>query len=233
MAQSCLIIEDHHLYAEALQLVLSSAMPHFKFDCVPTLGEARKVISTNRTRPFDLVILDLCLPDSDGFLGLLELRRLTSGTPVVIISAFFSRELVQTAISFGASGYIPKSLDRNSIVRLVRESEAGKFAAPKGYDLDLDRECLTLQQLRVLEMVSRGLLNKQIAYRLGVCETTIKAHVSEILRKLGVASRTQAVLKVVQAYSSSSWDCCRARIPVDANGVGQSLQHANAGDSHG
>lgn len=233
MTQSCLIIEDHHLYAEALQLVLGSAMPHFKFECVSTLGEARTAISANRTRPFDLVILDLCLPDSDGFFGLLELRRLASSTPVVIISAFFSRALMQTAISFGASGYIPKSLDRNSIVNLMRESAAGIFAAPDGYELDLDRECLTLQQLRVLEMVSRGLLNKQIAYRFGVCETTIKAHVSEILRKLGVASRTQAVLKVVQACSSSTWDCRRGRIAVDDNGSGRSLERATAGDSHG
>ncbi len=161
-----------------------------------------------REKGFDLVLLDLWLPDTHGFEGLIELRKLFPRVPIVIISAFADQSVVHKAIVCGAVGFIPKSASKDALLQAIANVLAGNVAVPPGYlpqelvgNIELTAltcrlQSLTQKQLRVLQMLCHGLLNKQIAHKLDIHETTVKAHVSEILRKLCVASRTQAVLEV-------------------------------------
>jgi DNA-binding NarL/FixJ family response regulator len=153
----------------------------------------------------DLVLLDLTMPGVRGYSGLLFLRSERPGVPVVVVSGNEDRAVMRHCIDFGAAAYVPKSLDVETMRAAIRKVlEGGQWTPP---DLDLNAQpngeasalvrrlsSLTPQQVRVLMMLSQGLLNKQIAYELTVSEATIKAHVSAILQKLGVESRTQAVI---------------------------------------
>jgi len=153
----------------------------------------------------DLVLLDLTMPGVHGFSGLLFLRSERPGVPVIVVSANEDRAVMRHCIEFGAAAYIPKSLDVETMRAAIRKViEGGQWTPP---DLDFAAQpnheasalarrlsSLTPQQVRVLMMLSQGLLNKQIAYELSVSEATVKAHVSAILQKLGVDSRTQAVI---------------------------------------
>ncbi len=153
----------------------------------------------------DLVLLDLTMPGVRGFSGLLFLRSERPGVPVIVVSGNEDRAVMRHCIEFGAAAYVPKSVDVETMRAAIRKVlDGGQWTPP---DLDLsaqpNREAsalvrrlssLTPQQVRVLMMLSQGLLNKQIAYELGVSEATVKAHVSAILQKLGVESRTQAVI---------------------------------------
>ena len=156
-------------------------------------------------RDVDLLLLDLAMPGAQGFSGLIYLRAQFPDVPIVIVSASEEPVVIRRAVEFGASGFIPKSLDTDGIGNAIRTILSGDIWAPPDVDLDTaeDRELvdlvrrigrLTPQQMRVLMMLSEGLLNKQIAYELNVSEATVKAHVSAILQKLGVDSRTQAVI---------------------------------------
>jgi len=152
----------------------------------------------------DLVLLDLSMPGVRGFSGLLYLRAERPGLPVIVVSANEDRAVMRHCLEFGAAAYVPKSLDVESMRGAIRAVlDGGRWTPP-----DLDTKAggngasalvkrlssLTPQQVRVLMMLSQGLLNKQIAYELSVSEATVKAHVSAILQKLGVESRTQAVI---------------------------------------
>ena len=153
----------------------------------------------------DLVLLDLSMPGVRGFSGLLYLRAERPSLPVVVVSANEERAVMRHCLEFGAAAYVPKSLDVESMRTAIRTVlDGGRWTPP---DLDAkapaSREAsalvkrlssLTPQQVRVLMMLRQGLLNKQIAYELSVSEATVKAHVSAILQKLGVESRTQAVI---------------------------------------
>lgn len=213
MRKKILIVEDHPLFAEAMQLVISQALTDVDITSASTLAEAKLAMESQGE--FALVLLDLWLPDTHGFDGLIELRRWSPKVPIVIVSAFADAKVVEKAIVCGAAGFIPKATARKDLVVAVRHIVAGDSAAPAAAMcaqdcagdgvLALTRRLRTLtrQQLRVLQMLCQGLLNKQIAYALDVGETTVKAHVSEILRKLSVTSRTQAVLEVSKLNFSS------------------------------
>ena len=153
----------------------------------------------------DLILLDLSMPGVRGFSGLMYLRAQYPSLPVVVVSANDDPAVIRRCMEFGASGFIPKTLGIDSLRQAVIRVLQGEVWTPP--DVDLTRQSgaetaamiarlatLTPQQVRVLMMLSGGLLNKQIAYELGVSEATVKAHVSAILQKLGVESRTQAVI---------------------------------------
>ena len=153
----------------------------------------------------DLILLDLSMPGVRGFSGLMYLRAQYPSLPVVVVSANDDPTVIRRCMEFGASGFIPKTLGIDSLRQAVIRVLRGEVWTPP--DVDLTRQSdaetaamiarlatLTPQQVRVLMMLSGGLLNKQIAYELGVSEATVKAHVSAILQKLGVESRTQAVI---------------------------------------
>lgn len=179
------------------------------FDCVieeaGSLDELSAHLLTNRA--VDLVLLDLSMPGVQGLSGLLFLRAQFPDIPVVVCSASEEASTIRRCIEFGASGFIAKSQPADAIRQAVARVLGGEVCIPSGIDLkasddDVNSELparlstLTPQQLRVLMMLGEGLLNKQIAYKLSVSEATIKAHVSAILQKLGVDSRTQAVIAI-------------------------------------
>ena len=154
------------------------------------------------------------MPGTQGFSGLIYLRAQFPDIPVVVVSASEEPVVIRRAVEFGASGFIPKSLDTEGVGNAIRTVLSGDIWAPPDVDLDTaeDREILDLvrrigrltpQQMRVLMMLSEGLLNKQIAYELSVSEATVKAHVSAILQKLGVDSRTQAVIAASRIGATS------------------------------
>ena len=201
-----LIVEDHPVFAEGLQLTIRQGLPEACTVHAGSLALARDALS--RDQDFALVLLDLWLPDTHGFEGLIALRREFPKLPIVIVSGFADQGVVHKAMTCGAAGFIPKSATRDEIVQGLRTVLAGDVTLPIDYlppqlvaNADMAAltgrlNSLTRQQLRVLQMLCQGLLNKQIAYHLDVGETTVKAHVGEILRKLSVGSRTQAVLEV-------------------------------------
>ena len=152
----------------------------------------------------DLVLLDLTMPGARGFSGLMYLRSQYPAVPVVVVSANEDPAVIRRCMDFGASGFIPKTLGIDVMRDAIAKVLAGAVWTPPDIDLGgtdaataglVSRlATLTPQQVRVLMMLSEGLLNKQIAYELSVSEATVKAHVSAILQKLGVDSRTQAVI---------------------------------------
>jgi len=201
-----LIVDDHPLFVEALQRAIVSAFPGTKTSDAVSI-EAAKSVLDGRT-PFDVVLLDLALPGTSGFEGLLELRTLHPKLPIVVVSALEDPRIVQDVMRYGAAGFISKSADRAEIATALKDVMEGSLTLPKGYrppempqasqahgDLVERLKTLTPKQLSVLRMLRQGLLNKQIAHELQIEETTVKAHVSEILRKLNVSSRTQAVIE--------------------------------------
>ncbi|HRD74761.1 MAG TPA: response regulator transcription factor [Hyphomicrobiaceae bacterium] len=199
-----LIIDDHALFRGALGHSLSATPGRMAISEAGSLDEAMAQLEAGKE--FDLILLDLTMPGVQGLSGLLYLRTEHPGIPVVIVSASDDVAVIRSCMEFGASGYVPKSQPIEKIREAIESVLAGQVWTPPGLELDgassplgdlaSSLSTLTPQQVRVLMMLGEGLLNKQIAYKLGVSEATIKAHVSAILQKLGVDSRTQAVIAV-------------------------------------
>jgi DNA-binding NarL/FixJ family response regulator len=196
-----IVADDHPLFRDALRQTVAARYPAAVIEEAASLDEVVARLAAEEDA--DLILLDLVMPGMHGFSGLLFLRAQYPGVPVVIVSASEDVGSIRNAISFGASGYIPKSLATDRIGQAIAAVLAGAVWTPPDVDLEprgaagnlVDRlVTLTPQQVRVLMMLSEGLLNKQIAYELAVSEATVKAHVSAILQKLGVDSRTQAVI---------------------------------------
>ncbi len=198
-----LIADDHPLVRGALRQAVAGAVP----DAI--ISEAGDMIELSaaleKAKGTDLVLLDLNMPGVRGFSGLMYMRAQYPDIPVIVVSANEERDTIRRCIDFGASGFIPKTTDIEVMRSAVRTVLEGGAWTPADVDLSapVDKETadivrrlssLTPQQVRVLMMLSEGLLNKQIAYELSVSEATVKAHVSAILQKLGVDSRTQAVI---------------------------------------
>lgn len=207
------IADDHPLVRGALREAVAGAVPGAD---IAECGDLEQLgASLGKSGGADLVLLDLSMPGVRGFSGLMYLRAQHPDTPVVVVSGNEDRSVMRRCIDFGASGYIPKTTDIEEMRGAIRAILDGKTWTPPDVDLaapadketaDLVRRLasLTPQQVRVLMMLSEGLLNKQIAYELSVSEATVKAHVSAILQKLGVDSRTQAVI-VASKIDAGQW----------------------------
>lgn len=198
-----LIADDHPLVRDGLRTIIAVSFDDCQIEEAASIGEAIEAIERNCE--FDLVLLDLHLPDANGFQGLIRLREQFPSVPVVIVSGAVEWPTVRAAVDSGASGFIPKSLRRSAIVDAMKTILSGEIFVPEEYRIDEDSETeeaailrridtLTPQQKVVLGLVVAGKLNKQIAYELDISMTTVKAHVSAILTKLNVYSRTQAVI---------------------------------------
>ena len=202
-ANRILIVDDHPLFREALKQAVSGGVQNATVTLAASLDAATTILDKDDN--FDLVMLDLRMPGVQGLSGLIYLRAQYPNIPVVIITAADDQGLVQKALNLNASGFIPKTSGIETIVNAVNAVLKGDIWVPEGHGTSspADKEAdeitkrvatLTAQQIRVLMMLKEGLLNKQIAYELNVSEATIKAHVSAILQKLNVSSRTQAVI---------------------------------------
>jgi DNA-binding NarL/FixJ family response regulator len=198
------IVDDHPLFRDALRQTLAAGFEDLRLSEAGSIEELGQLLGAGTV---DLVLLDLSMPGVQGFSGLVYLRALAPDIPIVVVSANESPLTIRRCLDFGASGYIPKSLPVTRIKQAVAAVLAGEIWVPAEIAAEIQEEpettalierlaTLTPQQVRVLMMLGEGLLNKQIAYQLGVSEATVKAHVSAILQKLRVESRTQAVIAV-------------------------------------
>lgn len=197
------IADDHPLFRGALREAVSGLLANAEIAEAGSFDEAAKLLDSGGD--VDLILLDLSMPGVRGFSGLMYLRAQYPSTPVIVVSANDDPAVIRRCMDFGASGFIPKTLDVEGMRAAVQRVLNGGVWTPPDVDLGAGNDAeaaalmsrlatLTPQQVRVLMMLSEGLLNKQIAYELGVSEATVKAHVSAILQKLGVESRTQAVI---------------------------------------
>jgi DNA-binding NarL/FixJ family response regulator len=203
MPYRILIADDHPLFRDALRLAVQDALGDAVISDAGSLKEAIEILSS--ADDMDLVLLDLKMPGVQGFSGLVLMRSQFPLVPVVVVSGTEDTSVINRAVSLGALGFIPKSASVADMQIAVSSVLEGNVWLPEGVDLnaegnsevdDLAQRLTTLtpQQTRVLMMLREGLLNKQIAYELSVSEATVKAHVSAILQKLNVDSRTQAVI---------------------------------------
>ena len=196
-----ILADDHPLFRNALRQTLEPHFPEARIVEAGTLDQVAAAIEA--TADPDLVLFDLNMPGARGFSGLMYLRAEYPAVPVCVISASEDSETIRRSLALGAIGFVPKSSPPAAIREAIEAILNGGAWTPPGLELgraqELDEladrlKSLTPQQLRVLMMMGEGLLNKQIAYELGVSEATVKAHVSAVLQKLGVENRTKAVL---------------------------------------
>lgn len=212
-ATRIIIVDDHPLFRGALSQALRTPLDKAEILEAGSLDQLTEMLA--QSTEVDLILLDLLLPGVQGLSGLLYLRAQHPEIPVVIVSATEDPQIIRRSIAFGASGFVPKSQPVEEIRSAVRRVLSGEIWTPSHVDMTVPADTetgdllsrlasLTPQQVRVLMMLGEGLLNKQIAYKLSVSEATIKAHVSAILQKLGVDSRTQAVI-AINKIDGSEW----------------------------
>ncbi|MCC7199492.1 MAG: response regulator transcription factor [Gammaproteobacteria bacterium] len=204
MTTRVVIADDHPLFRAALRHAVASVLPDAAIEEAPDVAGLRQLAAA-RPDP-DLVLLDLMMPDGRSFAPLAWLRSQLPGTAVLIVSATDDPAVIRQAQAFGAAGYVPKSSPPEDLVAAIRtvvdcgewfprSAGPGPRRAPdRKQELAARLASLTPQQFRVMELLAAGRLNKQIAGDLGIEETTVKAHVSAGLAKLGVRNRTQASL---------------------------------------
>jgi len=200
-----IVADDHPLFRAALSAALKRVAPVAQIVEAESLAGAKEAL--NGGEP-GLICLDLHMSDSAGFVGLAELRRARPAVPVVVVSASRAPGVAARALEFGASGFIPKTAGMDELCEALTAVISGDVWAPEetGEEVDEAAEAaarlaqLTPAQLRVLQGLSAGRLNKQIAYDMDISEATVKAHVTAVFRKLGVINRTQATL-VAQALN--------------------------------
>jgi len=207
-AETVIVADDHPLFRTAIKEALEAEQGETRFLEANSFESLQKLV--DEQQEVDLVLLDLHMPGVSGFAGLVYLCKRYPSVPVVIISANEDPVAIQRALQHGAAGFIPKSSSIETITTAIAAVLMGEIWSPETTASDLPgnnvsevelaerMSKLTPQQFKVLMMMSQGLLNKQIAYELGVSEATIKAHVTAIMNKLGVNNRTQAVLAASQ-----------------------------------
>ena len=208
---SVLVIDDHPLYCDALASAIGGIFDIEDVRSVSCLSEGMRLLNSHYSP--DLILLDLNLPDVAGLHGFLKIKDRNPDVPVIVISASTSEKTIQALLCAGAAGFIPKDLPRNDFSDAVRTVWDGKVYAPPGIrravscrsedtvaaDIFHRIEGLSPQQSRILNLICKGKANKQIAFELSLAEATVKAHITALLRRLGVRNRTQAALLIKEA----------------------------------
>ena len=202
MDTTILIADDHPLFRAAMRQALVDIVGDSILE-VASFSEAYEAVEEHDE--IELVFLDLNMPGNEGLTGLTELRTQFPSVLVVIVSAGEDPTLIRRAIDLGASGYIPKSTPLPQIADAVNKVLDGEQWLPGNINDAISQlenqqdkafadklAQLTPHQFKVLKMMADGLLNKQIAYELDISESTVKQHVSAVLRKLEVINRTKA-----------------------------------------
>ena len=194
-----LIADDHDLLRETLSMFLASE-GSIDTALASTLDEALDLIQSEEK--FDLIMLDYNMPGMAGLNGLKRAMEASGGSPVALMSGIASRSVAEEALSFGAAGFVPKTLAAKTLVNAVRFMAMGEKYAPIDF-MTADAptvapnplaQKLSRRELQVLEGLSKGKSNKEIARDLDLQEPTIKLHVKTLYRKIGAANRTQAAL---------------------------------------
>jgi DNA-binding NarL/FixJ family response regulator len=204
--QSALVVDDHPLFCDALSMTLKAVAGITRIETADRLEPA--IQRLDRAPAPDVVVLDLNLPDVDGLDGLIRLKSVVGAVPVVVVSSLADNRVISAALRAGAAGFVPKHSHRDVFRAAFEAIRQGRAYHPDGFFPQDDPNApasqreeavarlalLTRQQAKILQLICEGKLNKQIAYEVTIAETTVKAHVTAIMRKLGVQSRTQAVL---------------------------------------
>ncbi|GJD39062.1 MULTISPECIES: response regulator [Methylobacterium] len=203
-AMHLLIVDDHPLFRDALASAVKLAFPEAVIDEAEGIAAAMAVLAAAGT--VDLVLLDLSMQGVLGFEGLVSIRSRFPRVPILVVSGLDDPRIMREALQHGAAGFVPKAVDKATLTRAIADVLGGGLSIPAALSDEAAGSApptqlaeriarLTPQQLRVLLMIRQGKLNKQIAHELQVGDSTVKAHVSEILRKLDVISRTQIVIE--------------------------------------
>lgn len=201
---SILIADDHPLFRQALRQAATEAVPGLLTFQAGSLEEALQQLDGNPD--IDLVLLDLHMPGNHGLAGLAAIRSQFPAVGVMVVSANDDTAVIRRALDHGAMGYLPKRSDIALLGEAILTVIDGQQWLPPGLRDPVARTAsreqdislasglsrLTAQQFRVLTLVADGLLNKQIANRLGIQERTVKAHLTAIFERLDVRNRTQA-----------------------------------------
>ncbi|GAA6188627.1 response regulator transcription factor [Litorivita sp. NS0012-18] len=212
---TAMVIDDHPLFCDALSMTLRAVLEVQTVKTAECLKGALERLAEGLSP--DIIFLDLNLPDVNGLDGLLRLINAAPSVPVIVVSSMSEPRIIASAIRAGARGFIPKHSQRSVFREAFDAISAGEVFVPEGLYMpdesaapENEQEAamarlssLTNQQARILNLICEGKLNKQIAYDLSIAETTVKAHVTAIMRKLRVQSRTQAVLIAQEARFSS------------------------------
>lgn len=194
-----LIADDHDLLRETLSMFLASE-GSIDTALASTLDAALDLIHSEEK--FDLIMLDYNMPGMAGLNGLKRAMEASGGSPVALMSGITSRSVAEEALAFGAAGFVPKTLAAKTLVNAVRFMAMGEKYAPIDFMTADDptvapnplAQKLSRRELQVLEGLSKGKSNKEIARDLDLQEPTIKLHVKTLYRKIGAANRTQAAL---------------------------------------
>jgi DNA-binding NarL/FixJ family response regulator len=208
-----LIVDDHPLVRGALRQAVVGAVAGAEIIESCDLERLNEELAKNPEA--DLVLLDLAMPGVSGYYGLMKLRAEYPCLPVIVVSGNEDHSVIRRCIDIGASGFIPKTTDFDTMRAAIRIVLEGQIWVPADVDLSSQPDSehaagvrrlmsLTSREAQVLKLISDGLLNKQIAYELSISEATVKAHVSAILFKLDVDSRTQAVIAASKLLSRDS-----------------------------
>lgn len=200
-----LVVDDHPLFCEALAMTLRAVAGIRRIDTLGTLGEALRRLERD---PPDAIVLDLNLPDVEGFDGLVQMHATAPAIPILVVSSIGGARAITAALDAGAAGFVPKNSGRDAFRAAFAALRRGTvytppdYTPPAGTAVSDDSgasavqrlSSLTRQQATILRLICEGKLNKQIAHDLSIAETTVKAHVTAIMRKLEVQNRTQALL---------------------------------------
>jgi two-component system, NarL family, response regulator LiaR len=213
MAIRILIVDDHSVVRQGLQMFLRLD-PELE-----VVGEAENgveaVEQALKLQP-DVVLMDLVMPRMDGITAISAVRRELPDTEVIALTSVLEDEKIFAAIRAGAIGYLLKDTEAHELRQAIKAAAAGQVQLSPEVARRLLREErsapqrlveeLTPREMDVLRLLAQGLINKEIAQELGIGDKTVKTHVSNILGKLGVLSRTQAAVYAVQMGLVPDWD---------------------------
>ena len=202
-----LIVDDHPLFAEALALAVTDAFASVQTRVVASVARALDVLA-EADAPY-MILLDLDLPDANGLSGFEQIRAAAPDMPILVVSAWASDETIQDLVHRGAAGFMRKEDSADVLQQamlevargLVFTSDAPRVAPPDAANDDLAQRLagLTRQQTRIMHMICDGKPNKQIAYEMSLAEASVKAHVTALLRRLGLRTRTQVAVMARRA----------------------------------
>lgn len=202
-----LVVDDHSLFRDGLVSLLEAA----GHEIVGQAGDGQSAVEMARVKRPDVVLLDLTMPKMGGHEALLKIRATVPETKIVILTVSDEDADLQRAIRAGAHGYLVKSLNADEFLEMLAGLEAGEAAitrktaarlmarmADSTSTMEPGIEPLTDRELQLLKLVSQGLSNRAIAQTLDISLNTVKYHMKNILLKLGVQNRTEAVAYAIR-----------------------------------
>ena len=211
-----LIADDHELFLQGLEFLMHKEYPQAEIALANSYTSIFNILE--KQNDFDLILTDLAMPGANWFEALAAIHKKCPDVPIIIISAVFDKDILQKTFDIGVSGYISKSFPNSLIISAINLVLAGGMYIPpeilqmsmnvtqepvrdlirnlgetKKADKSDSNNVLTPRQTEVLQCLSRGLSNKQIAYELGLSEGTVKIHITLLMRALDVNNRVSAV----------------------------------------